>query len=62
MARYFTKHRAWVGDEEHWYRSFDPHTPTVCDHQAVDTGLLDANGDPIKRAPNPIGFGRRDEW
>jgi hypothetical protein len=35
---------------------------TVCDHDAVDTGLIDERRDPIMRVPNPIGFGRDDEW
>lgn len=36
--------------------------PTVSDHNATDTGLLDANGYTIMRAPNPIGFGKDEEW
>jgi len=35
---------------------------SVCDHEAVYTGLLDADGDEIWREPNPIGFGRDGEW
>lgn len=38
------------------------HVPTVCDHEAVDTGLIDQDGNMILRAPNPMGFGRDDEW
>lgn len=34
----------------------------VSDHEATDTGLLDAEGEPIMRAPNPIGFGRDLDW
>ena len=30
--------------------------PTVADHEAADTGLVDQNGDPIMRAPNAMGF------
>lgn len=30
--------------------------PTVSDHVATDTGLLDKDGNAIMRAPNPIGF------
>lgn len=45
--RYFTRPRPQV---------------TRSDDEATDTGLLDVNGDPIMRAPNPIGFGRDDEW
>lgn len=40
----------------------EPAMLTVCDHDAVDTGLLFDDGTPILRAPNPIGFGREDEW
>ena len=35
---------------------------TVTDHEAVDTGLITEQGDPIMRAPNPLGFGRHSEW
>lgn len=34
----------------------------VADSDAVDTGLLDSGGNSIWRIPNPIGFGRDDEW
>lgn len=64
MARYFTarRTRAWVADEDTWTVGLATNVPTVCDHEATDTGLLDVNGDPIMRAPNPIGFGRDEEW
>jgi hypothetical protein len=29
---------------------------SVPEHEYVDTGLLDHRGDPILRAPNPMGF------
>lgn len=47
---------AWIADPltEDDYAS--NHVPTVCDHEAVPTGLLDQNGDEIWREPNPIGF------
>lgn len=57
MARYFTKRRSksfddgWVDREP-----VAELIPTVCDHEATDTGLVDLSGDPIMRAPNPIGF------
>lgn len=63
MSRYFVQRRQppkaddWdypVGNS--WF------IPTVPDHEATNTGLIDANGDPIMRAPRPIGFGRDDEW
>lgn len=61
--RYFVARRTrslWVGDDV-WVEPAN-HVPTVSDHEATDTGLLDANGDTIMRAPNPIGFGKDDEW
>lgn len=64
MARYFTKRAcASRSDDDGYYPVGNSwHVPTVSDHEAIDTGLLDANGDPIMRAPNPIGFGRDEEW
>lgn len=55
MPRYFTKRPR--ADDEYW----EPMSPLltsieVCDHEATDTGLLDADGSSIFRAPNPIGF------
>lgn len=65
MARYFTRPaaKAVIRADDYW-----PEAPpyvtnlTVSDHEATDTGLLDASGDAIMRAPNPIGFGKDDEW
>lgn len=57
--RYFIARKpakAWVGDEDVWSADVAKAIPTVCDHEATDTGLLDANGDCIMRAPNPMGF------
>jgi len=64
MARYFTKRACPPrADDDGYYPVGNSwHVPTVSDHEATDTGLLDANGDPIMRAPNPIGFGRDEEW
>ena len=61
MSRYFTaapKPRADWADGDY------PMLPdlSVADHEATDTGLLDASGDSIWRAPNPMGFGRDGEW
>ncbi len=61
MPRYFTKRPR--ADDEYW----EPMSPLltsieVCDHEATDTGLLDADGSSIFRAPNPIGFGRDEDW
>lgn len=62
MSRYFTKPTAWVADEVGYDDA--PMLPAISvpDHHAIDTGLLDASGDTIWRAPNPIGFGRDREW
>ena len=62
MPRYFSK-PAPRADDDIW----EPCEPlmtsvTVCDHEAVDTGLVDAYGNAIMRAPNPLGFGRDEEW
>lgn len=62
--RYFVRPRAsgWVEDE---HFSPDPVSAamlTVSDHEAADAGLMDINGDTIMRAPNPMGFGKDEEW
>ena len=67
MSRYFTRARPldFQGAPVSWIEAIDqPMIPnlTVDDHIAVDTGLVDQSGDPIMRAPNPIGFGRDGEW
>lgn len=60
--RYFIRSRAWVADDDVWPADVAGHIPSVSGHSAIDTGLLDANGDTIMRAPNPMGFGKDDEW
>lgn len=62
MPRYFSRPRSfWVEDD--YYADDSPaQLPTVSDHEPVDTGIIDVNGNPIMRAPNPVGFGRDDEW
>ncbi len=63
MPRYFTRPRALlVGDDDVWPVDIAGHIPSVSDHHATNTGILDANGDPIMRAPRPIGFGRDEDW
>ena len=62
MSRYFTARRAkptavWADEDQPLIMNV-----TVCDHQPIDTGLLDQRGDPIMRTPIPIGFGRDKEW
>lgn len=57
MTRYFTaphRPRSWIADDV--FEEPMRHVPTVCDHHAVDTGLIDAEGNTIWRAPNPMGF------
>lgn len=60
MPRYFIARRPakalWVEDEAATANWSAP-VPTAPEHVATDTGLLDLNGSPIMRAPNPIGFG-----
>ena len=64
MSRYFVRPKSYkpLQVEDDWYH--DPMIPsiTTCDHEPVDTGLLDSNGDPIMRAPRPVGFGRDGDW
>lgn len=62
MPRYFTRRASVRSDDDDWYPDPIINIPTVCDHEAVDTGLLDQHGDTIMRAPNPCGLGRDDEW
>lgn len=64
MARYFSRPKM-LGYIEDEYCSPDAgvlNMPTVDSHEATDTGLLDSRGDAIWRAPNPMGFGRNEEW
>lgn len=56
-GRYFVQRKAFfVADEDIWPTDIAGHIPSVADHVATDTGLLDQNGDPIMRAPNEMGF------
>ena len=67
MSRYFSRpshHIARTGKmvvrpRAEWCDNEFPLLPqiTVDDHEAVETGLVDHRGDPIMRAPNPMGFG-----
>lgn len=56
MPRYFTRPRSFWVEDEVAREGNRAETPMVPEHVAVDTGLLDANGGTIWRAPDPIGF------
>lgn len=64
MARYVRgRNRAsWIEDEDYSPEPGPLSSLTVDDHEAVDTGLIWETGEPIYRTPNPLGFGRDDEW
>jgi hypothetical protein len=64
MSRYFSAPRARLRVDSEGMADDVPQgvNVTMPEHVATDTGLLDANGDPIMRAPRPIGFGRMEEW
>lgn len=55
---------------DHWdgeHPSFGDDEPaqtqiSVDDHEAIDTGLVWPNGEPVMRLPNPMGFGRDEDW
>lgn len=66
MSRYFVKRpraEGWCGDDlfDDERGGFTP-SITVDEHVAIDTGIMDADGNSIWRAPNPVGFGRDEEW
>jgi hypothetical protein len=60
MSRYFVQRQP---ERAYWYDN-GPLLPDigVPEHVATDTGLVDKRGDPIMRAPRPVGFGRMEEW
>lgn len=65
MSRYLRRSpQARLYVEDHIFDEESPMVPhlSVDDHEPVDTGLLWSDGSPVFRAPNPIGFGRDDEW
>jgi hypothetical protein len=57
MTRYFARKGHSRRVVAHWADDV-PLLPclTVSDHEAADTGLVDKDGDPIMRMPNPVGF------
>lgn len=62
MPRYFVRAGSYVEDD--LFDSDKPMLPhvSVPDHEPLPTGLLDQRGEDIWRSPNPIGFGRDEEW
>ncbi len=63
MSRYVTMRAAksyWIDEAGDAMQVIEG--VSVPEHHPIDTGLLDATGEPIMRLPNPIGFGRNDEW
>lgn len=59
MARYAKiKPRSFDFDEDEPLRV----NLEVSDHEPVETGLLWPDGEPVMRMPNPIGFGRNEDW
>lgn len=62
MAKYFTRASGWVEDEIFSPESGPMPNISASGHEATDTGLLDIHGDTIMRAPNPMGFGKNEEW
>lgn len=64
MARYVSDHRRAppATSDDWWYAG--PLVPSLstAEHHPVDTGLLDVKGNRIMRLPNPMGFGRDEEW
>jgi hypothetical protein len=61
MARYATKPEHAFIEDDVWAEPAR-HDIFVSDAAPIDTGLLDAEGNAIFRMPNPIGFGRDEEW
>ena len=63
MPRYFARPKAIAAEDDCVFEE-NSLTPDVSvdEHVAIFTGLLDAKGEEIWRAPNPVGFGRDDEW
>jgi hypothetical protein len=57
MPRYFSRPRAFYVEDDHAMPEMrhDP-LPTVSEHVAVDSGLLDQHGNTLWREPDPIGF------
>jgi hypothetical protein len=62
VPRYAPRDSGWIEDE-HYSETPQAGAPIITDsHVPIDTGLLYANGRPVMRLPNPVGFGRDSEW
>lgn len=67
MTRYVIKRQTkacgWV-ESDYAIRDGEPLIPgcDVDSNEPADTGLVTTTGEPIMRLPNPIGFGRNEEW
>lgn len=60
-ARYLTRPaRSWIEDET--FAEPARHDIFVTEAAPVATGIIDASGSEFFRMPNPIGFGRDEEW
>lgn len=65
MAKYVAlRVKSGEDDPGDWWWDDMPmsHVPYVDDSTLTPTGLVDADGVPLWRLPNPIGFGRKIEW
>jgi hypothetical protein len=65
MPRYFCRKitaRGYVEDDIDVPLAGLINMPCVPENCAVDTGLVSADGITIWREPNPVGFGKDDEW
>lgn len=48
----------WAGDEDAWYQAQRLPHPVVYPSEPSFTGVLNAEGQPIYKLPDPIGFVR----
>lgn len=69
MSRYFTLRCksasacGWV-ERDYAIKDGEPLIP-ACDVDTrgpIDTGLITVTGEAIMRTPNPVGFGRDEDW
>lgn len=57
MSRYVTRARRPRSGDDDWYQVTPPlGHPTVFVPEPADTGLVDADGNPIFKVPDPMGF------